>query len=113
MACSRQADCHSTCHSDAGPLDLLDHVDGLVLTGGADIDPSLWGAPSETDEFPPEASRDRFELALAREAAARSLPVLGICRGCSCSTSATAGAFTSTYRRMRASTGGRPRWHTS
>jgi len=66
---------------DAGPLDLLDHVDGLVLTGGADIDPSLWGAPCETDEFPPEASRDRFELALAREAAARLLPVLGICRG--------------------------------
>ncbi len=66
---------------DAGPLDLLDHVDGLVLTGGADIDPSLWGAPCETDEFPPESSRDRFELALAREAAARSLPVLGICRG--------------------------------
>jgi putative glutamine amidotransferase len=64
---------------DAGAL--LDHVQALVLTGGADLDPSHYGeAPHETvTRVIPE--RDAFELALCREALRRDLPVLAICRG--------------------------------
>jgi putative glutamine amidotransferase len=63
------------------PEPWLDVLDGLILTGGADVDPSLYGAephPS-TDEAAPD--RDAFEIALARGAMARDLPLLGICRG--------------------------------
>jgi putative glutamine amidotransferase len=63
------------------PDPLLDKVDGLVLTGGADVDPGSYGAtPSpHTGETRPE--RDRFELALIYRAMERGIPVLGICRG--------------------------------
>ncbi len=61
--------------------DFLGRVDALVLSGGADVDPSLYGEPPHptvTRVFP---GRDAFELGLAREAIARDLPVLAICRG--------------------------------
>ncbi len=59
---------------------LLEGVDGLALSGGGDVDPRLYGGRLESSlEVRPE--RDRFELALLREAEARGLPVLGICRG--------------------------------
>ena len=63
------------------PAQSLDLLDGLLLAGGADIDPATYGARPEpqTDNY--RAERDDFELALAREAIARDLPVLGICRG--------------------------------
>jgi len=63
------------------PGEMLDLVDGLVLTGGADIDPGSYGerAHAETVDTVPE--RDAFELALTRAAIARDMPVLGICRG--------------------------------
>jgi putative glutamine amidotransferase len=66
------------------PGEVLDGIDGLVLTGGPDLDPELYGAELEegTDEPTPERRvRDAFELALLREARRRELPVLGICRG--------------------------------
>ena len=59
----------------------LDRVDALVLSGGADIDPALYGEerhPTVTRVFP---ERDAFELALCREALRRDLPMLAICRG--------------------------------
>jgi putative glutamine amidotransferase len=64
---------------DAGPL--LDRLEGLVLSGGADLDPHLYGeAPHEKlGRVIPE--RDAFELGLCREALARRLPILAICRG--------------------------------
>jgi putative glutamine amidotransferase len=68
----------------AEPGEVLDGIDGLVLTGGPDLDPALYGAELEegTDEPTPERRvRDAFELALLREARRRELPVLGICRG--------------------------------
>jgi putative glutamine amidotransferase len=60
---------------------LLDRIDGLILGGGADIDPATYGtAPHpETGEFHPV--RDRFELAITRRALDRNMPLLGICRG--------------------------------
>jgi putative glutamine amidotransferase len=66
---------------EKSPHEVLDLVDGLMLAGGSDIDPSAYGHERhpETNATVPE--RDRTELALARAAAARDMPVLGICRG--------------------------------
>jgi putative glutamine amidotransferase len=63
------------------PDQALALLDGLILAGGADIDPSCYGqqAHPETVETVPE--RDAFEIALARAAIERDLPLLGICRG--------------------------------
>jgi putative glutamine amidotransferase len=63
------------------PDQMLDLIDGLVLAGGEDIDPSAYGAQAHpmTNVTVPE--RDRAELALTRRAVQRDLPVLGICRG--------------------------------
>jgi putative glutamine amidotransferase len=60
---------------------LLDRVDGLMLAGGADIDPASYGAEPHPETKGTWPDRDRFELALARRALERDLPVLGICRG--------------------------------
>ncbi|HET9592022.1 MAG TPA: gamma-glutamyl-gamma-aminobutyrate hydrolase family protein [Solirubrobacterales bacterium] len=60
---------------------LLDRVDALILAGGADIDPASYGAEPHRETKGTWPDRDRFELALARRALARDLPVLGICRG--------------------------------
>lgn len=63
------------------PDEALDLLDGLLLAGGADIDPASYGqAPHpETQDAVPE--RDAFEIALTRAAIERDLPLLGICRG--------------------------------
>jgi len=60
---------------------VLDAVDGLLLTGGADVDPACYGAPAHPEIGPLNPARDRWEITLAREARARGLPTLGICRG--------------------------------
>jgi len=56
-------------------------LDGLVLTGGGDIDPALYGAAPHPQAGPPVAERDQAELDLLAAALAARLPVLGICRG--------------------------------
>jgi putative glutamine amidotransferase len=56
-------------------------LDGLVLSGGGDIDPERYGAAADPQCGPPSARRDEAELALARAALDQQLPVLGICRG--------------------------------
>jgi putative glutamine amidotransferase len=63
------------------PSEALRMIDGLILAGGADIDPDTYGASREpqTGETMPE--RDLFEVAMARGAIELDLPVLGICRG--------------------------------
>jgi len=63
------------------PTQALELIDGLMLAGGADIDPSSYGedAHPETGGTVPE--RDAFEIALTRAAIERDMPVLGICRG--------------------------------
>jgi len=62
-------------------LPLLDRLSGLCLSGGPDLDPAGYGAAAHPHLGPTEPQLDRFELALARRADARGLPVLGICRG--------------------------------
>ena len=59
----------------------LDALDGLLLSGGADVDPETYGAEAhpETNGVHPE--RDRAELALLEAALARDMPVLAVCRG--------------------------------
>jgi putative glutamine amidotransferase len=59
----------------------LDGVDGLVLTGGEDVDPSWYNAELSPRTNPPDRDRDLFELALFAAARQRELPILGICRG--------------------------------
>jgi putative glutamine amidotransferase len=59
----------------------LDEVDGLVLTGGEDVDPAWYGAEPSPLLDPPSRERDLFELALFAVARQRSIPILGICRG--------------------------------
>lgn len=56
-------------------------VDGLVFTGGSDIDPELYGADSHPETNGIVRERDEFELALMKEALARDVPMLAICRG--------------------------------
>lgn len=63
------------------PDQALDLIDGLVLSGGNDIDPACYGAEPHPETGTPVPERDRMELALTRRAVERDLPVLGICRG--------------------------------
>jgi putative glutamine amidotransferase len=60
---------------------LLDRLDGLCLSGGPDLHPSTYGAEPAPELGPTEPEADTFELALARRAARRGMPILGICRG--------------------------------
>jgi putative glutamine amidotransferase len=66
---------------DADAARVLDAADGLMLTGGADVDPARYGAPRHTTVAHVSAARDATELALLRAAQARGKPVLAICRG--------------------------------
>ena len=63
------------------PDGVLDLLDGLLLAGGTDITPSQYGAEPAPETRSGYEGRDTFELALARRALERDLPVLGICRG--------------------------------
>jgi putative glutamine amidotransferase len=65
----------------ADPDELLGLIDGLMLAGGADIDPSSYGEPAHAKTTGTVPERDAFETALARAAIERDMPVLGICRG--------------------------------
>jgi putative glutamine amidotransferase len=63
------------------PAEVLELLDGLMLAGGADIDPAAYGQPRHPETIDTVPARDAFEVALVRAAIARDLPVLGICRG--------------------------------
>ena len=65
----------------ARAVGLLDHVAGLVLTGGADVDPRRYGAAPHPKLEETDAARDALEVALIAAAHERRLPMLGICRG--------------------------------
>ena len=63
------------------PDEVLDRIDGLMLAGGADLDPQTYGAVAHPATIGSVPERDAFEVALMRRALERDLPVLGICRG--------------------------------
>jgi putative glutamine amidotransferase len=59
----------------------LDGIDGLMLAGGTDVDPALYGAAREPRTNEPDTVRDKLEGRLLAGALARDVPVLAICRG--------------------------------
>jgi putative glutamine amidotransferase len=61
--------------------EVVGRLDGIVLSGGGDIDPARYGAERDPHCGPANPDRDSAELALLDAALARRLPVLGICRG--------------------------------
>ncbi|HEX4914695.1 MAG TPA: gamma-glutamyl-gamma-aminobutyrate hydrolase family protein, partial [Vicinamibacterales bacterium] len=63
------------------PDHLLARVDGLLLTGGGDVDPALYGEARHATFEAAETGRDEYEIALARAAVAKGIPLLAICRG--------------------------------
>ena len=65
----------------ADPSELLGMLDGVLVTGGADLHADAYGEPPHPATEPTSAERDAFELLLVRAAAERDLPCLGICRG--------------------------------
>lgn len=65
---------------DVDPADVVDRLDGVLLSGGADIDPSRYGREPDGSD-PSEAERDQYELSLLDRVHERELPTLGICRG--------------------------------
>jgi putative glutamine amidotransferase len=60
---------------------MLDSVGALVLSGGGDVDPSLFGERPHPRTYNITPRRDRFEITLVNEALRRDMPVLAICRG--------------------------------
>jgi putative glutamine amidotransferase len=61
--------------------DAIARIDGLVMVGGADVDPARYGAQPESGTDAPRESRDASELGLYLAALEKGIPVLGICRG--------------------------------
>jgi putative glutamine amidotransferase len=67
--------------SEGAVEETLDALDGLVLSGGADLDPGSYGAEAHPATAGVRPDRDAGELALLREALRRDMPVLAVCRG--------------------------------
>jgi putative glutamine amidotransferase len=65
--------------ADVGAV--LDRVDGIVLSGGGDIEPSRYGADVTVSMYGMDFDRDEFEFEMVRQAAQRRTPMLAICRG--------------------------------
>ena len=72
---------------------LIERLDGLVLTGGGDIDPAIYDAPPHPRLGKVDRARDLFEIALVREALCSEVPVLGVCRGLQLLNVATGGTL--------------------
>jgi putative glutamine amidotransferase len=63
------------------PRKVLNEVDGLLLTGGGDVDPVFYGEDRHPLTDDAEPGRDEFEIDLARRAMSENVPLLAICRG--------------------------------
>jgi putative glutamine amidotransferase len=63
------------------PRTVLEMVDGVLLTGGGDVDPVFYGQGRHQSVEDAEPGRDEFEIDLARRAMEEDLPILAICRG--------------------------------
>lgn len=60
---------------------VLDRLDGIMLSGGGDVDPSRYGRGQRPETGGIDPERDQFEIDLVRHAVDRDVPVLAICRG--------------------------------
>ena len=67
--------------SPAAPASVLGILHGLIVTGGPDVDPALYGAEPHAETDRPRPERDAWEAALCRAALESDLPMLAICRG--------------------------------
>jgi len=67
--------------SEEGVEETLDALDGIVFSGGADVDPTTYGADRHPETDAPQARRDAGEMALLRAALERDVPTLAVCRG--------------------------------
>jgi putative glutamine amidotransferase len=67
--------------SEQGLDEILDALDGVVFSGGIDLDPGMYGAVPHDATDEPQRHRDAGEMALLRAALERDMPVLAICRG--------------------------------
>jgi putative glutamine amidotransferase len=63
------------------PADVIASVDGVLLAGGADVLPSLYGAEAHPSFDPAEPGRDEYEIKLVRRAIDADVPLFAICRG--------------------------------
>jgi len=59
----------------------VDAVDGILFTGGNDLDPAMWGEPRHPKAVAVDPARQQFELALLAEVEKRKMPALGVCLG--------------------------------
>jgi putative glutamine amidotransferase len=66
---------------DDGPEQLLERFDGVILAGGGDVDPSIYGSERHPEVYGVDERRDAFEIELVRAADRRRVPTLAICRG--------------------------------
>jgi putative glutamine amidotransferase len=66
---------------DADVEGMIEHLDGLVLSGGADLDPALYGQEPDENLQSLEPDRDEWEMELLAAARKRDIPILAICRG--------------------------------
>jgi putative glutamine amidotransferase len=63
------------------PAAIVARVNGVMLTGGGDVDPALYGEAPDATYEPAEPGRDAFEISLAKAAIEANVPLLAICRG--------------------------------
>ena len=74
-------DAEAMLDDSASAGEILQGIDGILFSGGEDVDPLFFGESARRENGEINPVRDRFELCLAREALARNIPSLGICRG--------------------------------
>lgn len=68
-------------HGETRAAEILSKLDGLMLSGGGDVDPSHYGGAAHDEIYMVDAERDAMEFELTRLAIERRVPLLGICRG--------------------------------
>jgi len=64
-----------------GPPRSIEGLDGLLISGGSDVDPAMYGQARQPEVVDVDAERDRMEAELIRQALEADLPLFGICRG--------------------------------
>ncbi len=85
--------------------EVVELLDGLVLQGGADVSPPVYGQQAQRPEWGGDAVRDRYEMELIEGFLQLGKPILGICRGCQLLNVAFGGTLTQDLPTMRPETG--------